>query len=249
MASSATRRSWEVIPRWRRRRRAPRRRARPRAASAARCSTRATRRPSPGGAARRCRSGSDRGPRSVSGRSIASRVVPGPGGDDHALGAEEPVDQRGLADVGPSDHSQPDRSSVLAVLGSASASERGDPVEQVAGSEPLRRGDGDRARRARARWNSAASGMSPTVSTLLAATSTGSGRAPQQVGHLLIAGAHPRLGVDDEHGDVGVGERRARLLLHWAATARRVPPGRRRRYRSASAGGRSSRCAALCGRG
>ena len=58
--------------------------------------------------------------------------------------------------------------------------------------------------------------MSATVSHLLAATSTGSWRAPQQVGHLLLAGAQARPGVDDQHRDVGVGERRARLLLDLA---------------------------------
>ena len=61
-------------------------------------------------------------------------------------------------------------------------------------------------------WNSAASGMSATVSNLFAATITGIGDAAQQVGHLLVAGAHAGARVDDQHRDLRVGERRARLL-------------------------------------
>ena len=37
--------------------------------------------------------------------------------------------------------------------------------------------------------------------------------AAQDVGHLLVAGPQPRAGVDHEQGDLGVGQRGARLVL------------------------------------
>ena len=55
----------------------------------------------------------------IIGRSIASRVVP-PRRHDHPLRAQEAVDQRGLADVGPPDHRQAD-----GVAGRTSSSRRG----------------------------------------------------------------------------------------------------------------------------
>src|SRR5207247_5812727 len=43
-----------------------------------------------------------------------------------------------------------------------------------------------------------------------------------QVGELLVAGPQPRLGVDDEHGDAGVGQRGARLIADRAGERIRV---------------------------
>ena len=65
-------------------------------------------------------------------------------------------------------------------------------------------------------WNSAASGMSTTVSHLFAATSTGCCRAPQQVGDLVLARARAGARVDDQQRHVGVGEPGLRLLADRA---------------------------------
>ena len=51
------------------------------------------------------------------------------------------------------------------------------------------------------------------MSTLLAATITGIVTLPQQVRHVEVARADPGASVDDQHRDVGVGQRGARLLL------------------------------------
>ncbi len=75
------------------------------------------------------------------------RVAGGSGalGDDHPLGAEQRVQQRGLADVGPPDDrdrgAPPRRSS--SAPGPPSRA-RGDAVEQVAGAEPVGGRDGQR---------------------------------------------------------------------------------------------------------
>ena len=55
--------------------------------------------------------------------------------------------------------------------------------------------------------------------------------AAQQVGELLVAGAHAGAGVDDEHRDLGVGERGAGLLLDRARELVAVRRGRCRRCR------------------
>ena len=64
-------------------------------------------------------------------------------GDDHALLAEEAVDERGLADVGPADHGQADASRRPRARSSA-GQQLDDAVEQIARAEALRRGDGHR---------------------------------------------------------------------------------------------------------
>ena len=61
-------------------------------------------------------------------------------GDDRPLGAEEGVDERGLAGVGAPDHGDPDRI-VVPTLGRPVAEQLDDPVEQVAGAEPVAGGD------------------------------------------------------------------------------------------------------------
>ena len=54
------------------------------------------------------------------------------------------------------------------------------------------------------------------MSTLLAATTTGSGPRRSKVGEIEVAGPQARARVDDEHRGVGVGQRRSRLLLDQA---------------------------------
>ena len=76
------------------------------------------------------------------------------------------------------------------------AAETGD---RLAEPEPVELG-GERRRRS-------------ASSILFAATTTGSAAAAQQVGDLLVAGAQPGPRVDHEHRDLGVGQRRARLVL------------------------------------
>ena len=58
--------------------------------------------------------------------------------------------------------------------------------------------------------------MSLTSSTLLAATSDGQLGAAQEVGDLLVAGAHAGARVDDEHRGLRVGERGPRLVADRA---------------------------------
>ena len=55
-----------------------------------------------------------------------------------------------------------------------------------------------------------------TESILLAATITGIVDVAQQVGHVEVTGPDASLGVDDQDGDVGLGDRLARLLLDLA---------------------------------
>ena len=90
--------------------------------------------------------------------SIASRVVPATLGDDHALLAEEAVDERGLADVRAADHGEADRvvvrlaprpsGSSSTIRSSRSPEPRPCAAETASGSPRPRR------------WNSAASGRS-----------------------------------------------------------------------------------------
>ena len=183
----------------RRRRRARRRRARPRAGSAAPCSTR---RDSATLACAAQAGGVDHDQRPpVDLERQVDRVAGRAGdvGDDHALGAEEAVDQRGLADVGAADHGQADGALVLApATSSASGSAVDDAVEQVAGAEALRGRDGHRVAEAErvelGRQREVADGVD-----LVGRDDDGQSGAPQQVGHLLVAGPQPGLRVDDEH--------------------------------------------------
>ena len=145
------------------------------------------------------------------------RVARGPGQrrDDHPLGAGEPVDQRGLADVGAPDHGQPHRVifGAVSVRGLRSRGQLDDPVEQVAGAEALRRRHRDRLAEAE-RVELGGQRDVARESILLAATTTGIGDAAQQIRDLVIAGAQTGAGVDHQHGGVGVGERRLHLLVH-----------------------------------
>ena len=125
-------------------------------------------------------------------------------GDDHPLLAEEAVDERGLADVRAADHAQ-GGSRPRRAPGSPRGEQLDDPVEQVAGAESLCGGHGERLAEAEA-WKSAASGISATVSHLLAATITGSGERRSRSAISSIPGPHAGAGVDDEHRDLRVGE-------------------------------------------
>ena len=122
------------------------------------------------------------------GRSIASRVVPADRRDDHPLGAGEPVDQRGLADVRAADHGQADRRprpAASALLDRAPARRSGRaghrcraPAPPTPRSARRGRGDGTRPR----------AGCRATVSILLAATRTGSEPRRSRSADLVVAG-------------------------------------------------------------
>ena len=146
--------------------------------------------------------------------SIASRVVPAPVGDDHPLGAEEGVDQRGLAGVGAADHGDPGGVVGLAGLG-AVAEQLDHAVEQVAAAEAV--AGGDRHRLAEAELVQ----LGGHVLVLGPVDFVGDDEdrdigAAQRLRQLGVAGAHPGAGVDDQHHHVGLGDPQPRLLLDVA---------------------------------
>ena len=89
------------------------------------------------------------------------------------------------------------------------------PVEQVAAAEPLRRRDGDRLAEPEPVELGRQRDVRDAVD-LVRGDDHGQRRAAQQLRQLLVAGAHARARVDHEHGDVGFGEPRLRLLADRA---------------------------------
>jgi hypothetical protein len=130
-------------------------------------------------------------------------------GDDDALLAEDPVDQRGLADVRAPDDRQAHEALLLGLLVALGqqrdgASSRSPELRPCAALTAI---GSPRPRP----WNSAASARSRTSSTLLAATTTGLSQRRSRSASSWSPGAC-RLGVDDEDRDVGVVERGLDLL-------------------------------------
>ena len=128
--------------------------------------------------------------------SIASRVVPGHLGDDHALLAEQRVQQARLADVRPAEDRDADR--LLAdLLRPAAREHRHDRVEQVAGAvavqgrERHRVAEPEPVELERER-------VLRRVVDLVREQEHRLVRAAQDRGELLVAGRDPGARVDDE---------------------------------------------------
>ena len=90
--------------------------------------------------------------------------------------------------------------------------------------------------------------MSLGVVDLVGGDDDGLAPAAQEVGDLLVARAQRRPGVDDEHGDLGVGERGARLLLDRDGERVLVVEVDAAGVDQREARGRSTRSGAPCGR-
>ena len=167
-------------------------------------------------------------------------------GDDHALAAEEGVDERGLADVRAPDHREA-HELLLQLLVLVLGQHLDEAVEQVAGAEPLRRRDGQRLAQPEAVEVVHERDVARRVD-LVGGQHDRQAAAAQHLGHLGVAGAHAGARVDHEQRDVGV--RRAPRAPGRGSRRRAAPcpRGRRRRCRSARRCGRSSRWRAPCGR-
>ena len=121
--------------------------------------------------------------------------IPGGAGDrrdDHPLGAEEAIDERGLADVGTADDSEANRVLLgrLSLLGRRWP-ELDDPVEQIPGAETLGGGDGNRVAEAEGVELRGERDVDGRVD-LVRCDDHRHRRAPEQVGHLQIARPHAR---------------------------------------------------------
>src|SRR4051794_10411192 len=135
-------------------------------------------------------------------------------GDDHALAAQEAVDQRRLADVRATDDREADDVVVL-LLGLALGEHVDDPVQQVPGPEPL--GGGDRLRIAEPEAVEVGGQRHVAdVVDLVGGEDDRLGPAAQEVGELLVPGPGAGARVDDQDGDLGVVERRLGLLADRA---------------------------------
>ena len=162
-------------------------------------------RPCSGGACRRCRRASPAGRPRSSGMSIASRVVPATSETITRSSPRKRLTSEDLPTFG-----RPMTAS-RTVSSSGSSSSSGRSAHERSSRSPLPRpcvADTAIGSPRPRRWNSAASARSRTESILFAATSTGIADAAQQVGELLVAGAHSGLRVDDEQR--GVRRRRSR---------------------------------------
>jgi hypothetical protein len=137
------------------------------------------------------------------------------GRDDDPLRAGEAVEQRGLADVGPPDEREAHRV-VAGVLVGRLRREGGHPIQEVAGAEPLGGGDGDRLAQSQGIEVGDQRHVLDRVD-LVGGHEHRQRRAAQELGHLLVAGAQPGLGVDHEHRRVGVGQGSPGLILDLAS--------------------------------
>src|SRR3954452_23899853 len=137
-------------------------------------------------------------------------------GDDHALGAEQAVDERRLADVRAAHDREADEVVVLLGRLLLGGQQLDDPVEEVARAEAL--GGRDRQRLAEAERVELGGGRDVGGGVGLVGRDDHRAAAPaaQQVGELLVARAQAAAGVDDEHRDLRVGERRLGLLADRA---------------------------------
>ena len=131
-------------------------------------------------------------------------------GDDHALLAEQRVEEARLARVRPPEDRDADR--VLARLGRAAPGEAGDDrVEQVARAVSVHRGERNRVAEAepvelqRVR-------LAPGLVDLVRDQEDRLVRVPEDRRQLLVARRDPGPGVDDEEDEVGFGDRRPRLV-------------------------------------
>ena len=141
------------------------------------------------------------------------RVAGGPGdvADDRPLGAEQRVEQRGLADVRTAEDRDPWKLVGFGRAG-ALAGQRGDPVEQVPGAEAV----GGRHRDGLAEPEPVELGGEMDVGGVVHLVGDDDHRlrgSTEQCRHLGVAGPQPRLGIDDMEDRVGVGDRLTGLML------------------------------------
>ena len=136
---------------------------------------------------------------------VAGRA--GEGGDDHPLFAQELVDERRLADVGPADHREPRR---LVLLGPRLRQTLDDEVEEVARPEPLGGRDRDRVAQPEPVELGRETGLGRGVD-LVGRHHHRHRPAAQLAGELGVAGAQPRPGVDHQQRELGLRQRRPGL--------------------------------------
>ena len=162
-------------------------------------------------------------------------------GDDHPLGAEEGVDQRGLADVGAADRPRrgrrprrpPRRGALAEQLDQRGRAGRRVPrpcVAETAIGSPRP-----------SPWNSAAEVLVAGAVDLVDDDEDGDVGAAQRLRQLGVAGAQPGAAVDDQQDDVGLGDRRSAPGAARPRPARSRRRGRCRRCRAARRRRRSTR--------
>ena len=155
---------------------------------------------------------------------------PGDVGDDHALLAEQRVQERRLADVRPAEDRDADRLVADDRLGPARQL-RHDLVEQVARAVPVQRGERHGVAEAEPveldRLEVAA-----RVVDLVREHDHGLAGGPQDRRELLVARRDPGPRVDDEEHEIGLVDRRARLSRDVSGRTARCRPRRHRPCRS-----------------
>ena len=130
-------------------------------------------------------------------------------GDDHALRAEERVQQRRLADVRPSEDRDPDR--LFADLRRPDSRQLlDDLVEQVAGAVAVQRGERERVAEPELVELDRLE-VAPGIVDLVRQHDHRLLRGAQGDCKLLVAGRDPVAGVDDEEDEVGLLDRGPRL--------------------------------------
>ena len=168
-------------------------------------------------------------------------------GDDHALAPDEPVQERGLADVRTAEDRDADRLGPDRDLARARQA-RDDLVEQVARAVTVQPGEGPRVAEAEPVEHEPIGVPSRVVDLVREHDHRPLGGAKDH-GELLVAGRYPRPRVDDEQHEVGLVDRRARLLgdlRSERATVGFVDPAG---VDQPEPGARSTRRAAPCGPG
>jgi hypothetical protein len=150
--------------------------------------------------------------------------------DQHALLAEQAVDQRRLADVGLADEREPDRAAVgvAAGVGGGLAGGRrcarrlGQPrhqhVEQLADAAPVAGGHREHVDEAEPE-RLGGGGLGLGGVDLVRRDEHRLARAPQHLGDILVDGGDPLAGVQHEHHHVRFVQRAQRLLAHGAQDA------------------------------
>ena len=196
----------------RRTRPARRRRARPRAASAASCSTRPTPGPWPGGGCRRCRRARAGGRRPRARCRSRRGWCPATSETITRSRPRKAFTSEDLPTFGRPMTASRTRSSSSAVDRLVGRKQLDEPVEQVAGAEALRGRDGHRVAEPEPVEVVREREVARRVD-LVRDEHDGHVAAAQEVGDLLVARPHAGTRVDDEHRDLRVGQRGARLVL------------------------------------
>ena len=151
-----------------------------------------------------------------------------PLGDDQPIGAEEGVDEGGLADVGAADHRDAGRVVVKGRALGALPQQIDQAIEQVPGAEPMGGRDGERLAEAELVELGAEVGISGPVGLVGDDHDRGIAAA-QGLCQLGVTGAQPGARVDDHHHRVRLGDREPRLALHVAGQLGLIveidPPG------------------------